>query len=109
MTKIIVKKRADGCYQSFECIGHAGYADSGSDIVCAAISILVINTINSLETLAKEDMQYTENSAKGRIQCIFQQPLSEGGVLLMDAMLLGLSFIKKQYGKKYLNVKIKEV
>ena len=29
--------------------GHAGYAQDGADIVCAAASVLVINTINALE------------------------------------------------------------
>ena len=27
--------------------GHAGYAEEGQDIVCAAVSALVINTVNS--------------------------------------------------------------
>ena len=29
--------------------GHAGYDDIGKDIVCAAVSVLVINTLNSIE------------------------------------------------------------
>ena len=33
---------------SIEVKGHAGYAKRGEDIVCAAISVLTINTINSI-------------------------------------------------------------
>ena len=33
--------------KAFEAFGHSGYSVSGTDIVCAAISILVSNTINS--------------------------------------------------------------
>ena len=33
----------------FQTEGHAEYADPGQDIVCAAASILVINTINAIE------------------------------------------------------------
>ena len=35
----------------FRCIGHAEYAEYGSDIVCAGVSALVVNAINSIEAL----------------------------------------------------------
>ena len=35
-------------YTAFNCIGHAQYGEPGEDIVCAAVSVLVINTINSI-------------------------------------------------------------
>ena len=31
--------------------GHAEYAEPGEDIICAAISVLAINTANSIEKL----------------------------------------------------------
>ena len=48
MTKITIFRNHDGEYLGFDCLGHAGYADEGEDIVCAGISALVINTINSI-------------------------------------------------------------
>ncbi len=36
---------AQSGYTTIECIGHTGYADSGTDIVCASLSSI----INSLE------------------------------------------------------------
>ncbi len=36
----------------FECAGHAGYAPEGSDIVCAAVSILTTTCANALESVA---------------------------------------------------------
>ena len=39
MTQITVFKEA-GKILGFECKGHSGYAESGADIVCAAISTL---------------------------------------------------------------------
>ena len=42
MTKIVIRK-TNGRYSGFSCSGHAGYAESGSDIVCAAVSVLVIS------------------------------------------------------------------
>jgi len=36
----------------FECKGHAGYAEEGSDIICAAVSILTTTCANALESVA---------------------------------------------------------
>ena len=36
----------------FECKGHAGYAEEGSDIICAAVSILTTTCVNALESVA---------------------------------------------------------
>ena len=44
MTTILIRKTKDS-YQGFNCIGHAGYADAGSDIICAAVSVLVFNCL----------------------------------------------------------------
>ena len=49
MTHVSIIKTRNGEYRGFNCIGHSGYAERGEDIVCAAISVLVINTINSLK------------------------------------------------------------
>lgn len=109
MTTIIVKKTANGEYKGFTCIGHSGFAESGRDIVCAAVSILVINTINSMEELAEEDMETTSNEETGFIDCSFLSDLSEKGKLLMESMILGLSGVFKQYGGKYMQLKFEEV
>ena len=48
MTTITICKTADGKYTGFNCFGHAGYAKKNRpDILCSAISTLVINTINT--------------------------------------------------------------
>ena len=41
MINITVKKR-NGSYLDFLSRGHAGYAEEGQDIVCAAVSALII-------------------------------------------------------------------
>ena len=56
MTTVTIYKSDNDIYEGFTCKGHAGYAVSGKDIICASISILVINTINSLEELAGQEM-----------------------------------------------------
>ncbi len=109
MTKIVIQKSKNGEYKGFTCKGHSGFAIRGEDIVCASISVLVINAINSMEKLAKEDMEITEDETAGMIRCFMKKPLSDRGKILMDSMILGLSEISDQYGRQYLTIKIKEV
>lgn len=91
------------------CSGHAGYADSGEDIVCSAISVLVINTINSLEVLTSTKMQVESDEESGRIDLLFMEDLKEDGILLMDSLMLGLKNVADEYGKRYVELKFKEV
>ena len=55
MINITVKKR-NGSYLDFLSKGHAGYAEEGQDIVCAAVSALIITTVNSLEKFTDEQI-----------------------------------------------------
>ena len=108
MTTILVKKTKDN-YRGFTCTGHAGYAESGNDIVCAAVSVLVINTINAIEAFTKDPMEVVAGEADGVIDVVFLNPVNEQTALLMDTMILGLTDIEKQYGKKDLRLKFEEV
>ena len=111
MTTIVISKNNSGIYERFTCMGHAGYArfPKQKDIVCAAISVLVINTVNSLEELTDEEIELQTNEETGFIDCRFQKEISEQGRLLMDSMVLGLKGIEQQYGKKYFELKFEEV
>ena len=109
MTTVTIIKSKNGEYKEVTCKGHSGYADAGSDIVCCAISILVINTINSLEKLAGAPMEVSSDEEKGLIDCMFTGSLDKGSILLLDSMILGLQSVVSEYGKKYLKLKFKEV
>ena len=108
MTTFFCKKTKHG-YQGFTCTGHAGYAPEGSDIVCAAVSVLIMNTINAMETIVRERMEVIVNHEDGVIDVTFVDPISEKSALLMDTMILGLESIAQQYGNTYLRLKFKEV
>ena len=109
MTTITISRDKNGSYRQLTCTGHAGYANAGKDIVCASVSVLVINTINVLEDLAGECLEVAADEAVGFINCDFTAPLQERSVFLLDAMVYGLENIQKEYGNKYLKVKFKEV
>lgn len=110
MTKITIHKNRSGDYLDFICEGHTGFANRGEDIVCAAISVLVINTINSLEELTKEPIRVETDEAAGKIRCIFKEhPLRETSQVLMDSLTLGLQQIQSQYGSKHCKLTVEEV
>ena len=110
MTTIIILKNGTGMYKGFTCFGHAGYASKGKpDVLCSAISTLVINTINCLEELAGEQFSIATNEENGFIKCDFDMTLQEKSVFLLDSMIYGLQNLSMEYGEKYLLVKFEEV
>jgi uncharacterized protein YsxB (DUF464 family) len=72
----------------------------GEGKVCAAVSLLTINTANSIETFAEDDLacEYDEENL-GYLAFSLTAPdfrSIEAGVLL-DAMVLGLEYIVKNH------------
>ena len=66
MTYITFYQDSDGVVTGFDTSGHAGYAKQGEDIICAAISALVINAVNSIE-------EFTEDAFKVDVGKTFQR------------------------------------
>ncbi|MCI8357784.1 MAG: ribosomal-processing cysteine protease Prp [Lachnospiraceae bacterium] len=109
MTSITFHITKSGEYKDFICSGHAGAGRYGKDIVCASISVLVINTINSLEEIAHEKITVESDEERGLIVCRFEESLRETSKILVDSLVLGLSHIAEQYGRKYCKLEFKEV
>ena len=83
--------------------GHAGYAESGSDIVCAAASVLAQNAVNSIE-------QFTEdiNEDLGELYFKIDAGYSHETELLLNSLILGLQGIEEEY-MEYIDVIFEEV
>ena len=74
MTKITILRNQKQEYLAFSCVGHDEYADTGEDIVCAGISVLVINPINALGMFTKEQFKTNQDEETGLISVSFEQP-----------------------------------
>lgn len=109
MIQITIYKNSKDNYIGFKSSGHAGYADRGHDIVCAAVSVLVINTINSLEAFTQDEIKIKTDENKGMIEFRFVNHISDKGTLLMNSLKLGLEGIEQDYNDGYIRIKIKEV
>ncbi len=84
--------------------GHAGYARHGKDIVCAAVSALVMNTMNSIHSFTPDVFDYKEDEKKGMVDFrIISEPSPETK-LLLRSLILGLQNIQEEYGEKYLRI-----
>ena len=68
MTTITFYK-ADGYYYGFEEQGHTGFAESGDDILCSALSSMTMLIINAIEVsyAARVDYQIDEKTTDIRV------------------------------------------
>ena len=108
MINISIHKNKKGQLNGFRFEGHAGYAESGSDIGCAAVSALVITTMNSIEPFTSDTFEYQENEEDGMMDFKIVSTLSERSELLLGSLILGLQGIEEEYGHKYIKINNKE-
>ncbi len=70
----------------------------GRSDVCAAVSLFVLNTVNSIEAFTDEPFTCDYNEDGGFIDFkLTEQPASEGARLLLNSMMLGLDGVKDEY------------
>ncbi len=109
ITVTVFRTRRTGCYQGFSCEGHAEYAEEGQDIVCAAVSALTLNTINSIEAFTDDVFSVEQAEDGGYLKITLEGEPSDKTALLMDSMVLGLNSIQENYGNAYSRLTFKEV
>ena len=109
MTNVTIFRNRNQEILGFECVGHAGFARFGQDIVCAGISILVQNTINSIQVYTEEGFRCEADEKSGDIRFHFEDVPEHDAALLINSMVLGLQGIQSSYGKKFLRLQFKEV
>ena len=66
-------------YQSegFEMSGHAGFAEHGKDIVCAAASVLATTCVNAIETVANVVCSVEIDEERGYLKAMLPKELSD--------------------------------
>lgn len=87
---IAVSVRKDG----IEISGHAGYAETGKDIVCAGVTALTQTLIRALEGLTKDEIEYEVSPGRADIH---YGNLSEEGKLLVDSFFIGVCSIADEF------------
>ena len=106
MTKLRVFKSGD-LFTGFECSGHSGYGEEGSDIVCAAISTGVQFCIQCGEHIDGADLELQVDENKPLIRCKCR--MSNDSFSKHIEVLLALAKSIQDDYSNYFNLEIMEV
>ena len=110
MINVTIFRDSSDMYRGFSLVGHAGYAESGSDIICAAVSMLSTNTVNSILELTNDKISYNVDEDTGLLSMSFDgKIISNESKLLVDSLIIGLESVREGYGDTYIKISYKEV
>lgn len=74
--------------------GHAGYAASGKDIICAAVTALSITLFKSLTDLTEDKIEY--DVQPGWVDVKYRD-LSEKAKALVDSFFIGICLVADEF------------
>lgn len=95
MIKIVFDRDAEGRILGFMAEGHAGYADAGEDIVCAAVSAVLQTAVIGLQDVlhVELDLFMDHGDMKVKLPKDISPKQAEGAIVLFETMRLGLESI----------------
>ena len=100
-------RRPDGALTGYRAEGHTGYAEAGSDIVCAAVSALTQSTLNGLKNVLKAPVMFEIDDEAAFLEARLTPEVTEEQLdraqLLLVTLLEGLQAIERSYPR---NVRI---
>ncbi len=94
MIKVLMRKNALGM------IVYVRVKNHGSQIVCAGVSVLVLNTVNALENFTDVKLSINYKESGGFIEFAFpklKNGFDRDASLLLNTLHLGLYGLKEQY------------
>lgn len=87
--------------KGFEVSGHSGYAEEGSDIVCAAVSSATELTVNAITEVLKIKAKVEVDPSDALIKLTLPESISIDELQLVDIILdsykLQMSLIAEEY------------
>ena len=110
MTKATFYQNRDGEFTGFQVYDHSGAGEQGSDVVCAAISALVINTINSIDELTDDEFSCESDEDNASISLSIQPEHSGTTDVLIRSLIIGLTNLEEdEDSRDYIDVIFEEV
>ncbi|MDE5738131.1 MAG: ribosomal-processing cysteine protease Prp [Oscillospiraceae bacterium] len=105
MIKAVFRKQNGKiCYCSIK--GHAGYAENGQDVVCAAVSSAVQLTANLITECFQE--QANISAENNEIKICLKQPKIGNGAVILEGLFVHLQCISEEYPDN-IKIQISEV
>lgn len=109
MIRVTVWQRGGQGPAGIRASGHAGAGPEGHDLVCSAVSALMITGVNALSEIA--DIAVDVASKDGLVDFVLPQTLSAqqryAANIILRTIVLGLSDIQRSY-PAHLNIQWKE-
>lgn len=109
MTRATFYQNSENQCIGFEVNGHAEYAQEGEDIVCAAISVLTINTINSIEAFTEDKFRVDVDEESASIRFSLEEGPSRECLLLLNSLILGLQRMEDEQYADFIDIIFEEV
>ncbi len=115
MIRVLLYKDIDGSIYKYTVSGHAGYSTSGTDIVCAAVSVLVQTALIALKEVCKIDednINYFIDEEEGILQASIPKNLPKKQIyeanIILKTMEVGIKALIESY-PKYITLEYGEV
>lgn len=89
--------RQDGRTTAFEAVGHAGYAEEGEDIVCAAVTSAVQLTHCFLTDILGIEVKTVVDEDSARIFVELPKEVDVQAENAVDALMVHLTALKEDY------------
>ncbi len=90
----------DGHCKAYTIKGHAGFAPSGRDIVCAGVSLFATGCTNALETVAKIRTDVHAKDGDLSVKLLEDSPEAQ---VIVKVLRQGLDDIREQY-PRYISI-----
>ncbi|GEN33047.1 MULTISPECIES: ribosomal-processing cysteine protease Prp [Aneurinibacillus] len=102
MITVQVKRRSDGTIEKITISGHAGSADYGRDLVCAAVSAISLGTVNAVELLLNVGLPARQGDSgflEVKVPDDYAPELAEKVQLLLEGMIASLYSVAVSHDK----------
>lgn len=109
MINIVVTNGTFGI-EKVEIKGHSGYARSGKDIVCGAVSAITQTALLGLMEVSTQKVDYIKNDEEGYLKFFVPKSFEETEKIkqqtILETMIIGLRDIQKGYNA-FVKVEVK--
>ena len=90
--------KENGKFKKFSISGHSGYASHGSDIVCAAVSSMVMLTVNNITNSFSLPADVSVEEESATVVCMLNSE-DERGIALVTGLYNELCNLVNDYPK----------
>lgn len=107
MIKFAVYRNSTGRVTRLVIKGHAGYAEEGYDIVCAAVSTSLWMAIKGIEAQRLAEVSYTQSD--GFVDCRVSAEREASADAILNSLALTAAELARQYKKNIFIVNGKDL